>query len=98
MTDEIYRKKPDGSLEPVGFEFKGFPANGIWLVADGTRNCIVKMEDISNYPFDVSVWMGVDEERIMDRLNDRGIRSGTVRGIVREVIRTVHEETLKTLE
>lgn len=98
MTDEIYRKKLDGTFEPIGFEFTGFPANGVWLVTDGSHNCIVKMEDIANYPFDVSVWMGVDEERIMNILNKRNIRSGTVRGIVREVIKAVHEETMKTLE
>lgn len=98
MTDEIYRKKPDGTFELVGFEFTGFPADGIWLVKDGYRNCIIKMEDIANYPFDVGVWMSVDEDLLMERLQERGIRSGTVRSIVKEVVRVVHDETMKTLE
>lgn len=43
MNDALYRKLENGKFEPVGYEFAGFPANGIWVVEDGRRSCI--------YPF-----------------------------------------------
>ncbi len=42
MSDTLY-KKVGKKYEPVGIEFTGFPANGVWIVEDGRQSC--------NYPF-----------------------------------------------
>lgn len=44
---EFY-KKVGRKYELVGYEFTGFPANGIWLVQDGSRNCVKQMRDLSD--------------------------------------------------
>lgn len=31
-------------------EFTGFPADGIWLVADGMQSCLIRLCDISSLP------------------------------------------------
>jgi len=43
---EIYIKKKNGRYKNIGQEFQGFPVNGIWLVVDGSMNCVTKIEDI----------------------------------------------------
>ena len=50
MNDELYKKNGNGKFEPVGYEFTGFPANGIWVVADGRRNCIYPFKDAPEQP------------------------------------------------
>lgn len=47
---EYYEKLPDGTFSPVGIQFSGFPANGIWRVVDGSQNCIIKLSDNPNLP------------------------------------------------
>lgn len=47
---EVYRKKSNGRYESIGYEWTGFPSNGIWLVKDGTQNCLVQMRDICTKP------------------------------------------------
>ena len=47
---ETYYKKVGKRYEEVGMEFTGFPANGVWLVKDGSHNCIMKMDDIGKKP------------------------------------------------
>ena len=46
---EFY-EKVDGELRSVGYEFAGFPANGVWLVKDGSQNCIMRMDEIGKKP------------------------------------------------
>ena len=41
----LYRKV-DGKFEKVGYDFEGFPSNGVWLVKDGSQNLIEKLGDI----------------------------------------------------
>lgn len=49
MPKEFYQKV-DGEFQKVGYEFTGFPSNGIWLVKDGKQNCILPVEGISEMP------------------------------------------------
>lgn len=44
MSD-LYRKNDDGEFELVGMEFTGFPANGVWVVEDGRRQCIYQFKE-----------------------------------------------------
>ena len=48
-VDKVY-KKVDGKFVEVGFEWAGFPMDGVWLVKDGSQNCIMKMDDIGKKP------------------------------------------------
>lgn len=50
MSDELYRKNAKGKFELVGYEFTGFPSNGIWVVEDGRRNCIYPFKDAPEQP------------------------------------------------
>ena len=46
---KFYTKDGDKFIE-AGYEFTGFPSNGVWLVEDGKQNCIVSMGDKPKYP------------------------------------------------
>jgi hypothetical protein len=48
--NEVYRKKPNGRYECIGHEWTGFPANGIWLVKDGSHNCLIQLKDLCEKP------------------------------------------------
>ena len=45
----FYEKIGDEYVE-VGQEFAGFPMNGLWLVKDGSQNCIERLEDYPTMP------------------------------------------------
>ncbi len=47
---EVYKKKPNGRYEAIGWEWTGFPADGIWLVQDGTQNCLIRLGDVCKKP------------------------------------------------
>ena len=47
---EIFTKKENGRYKHIGQEFTGFPVDGIWLVQDGTQNCIVRICDVPGMP------------------------------------------------
>jgi len=40
--------KIDGEFVKVGHEFSGWPADGIWIVKDGRKSCILKIGDIAD--------------------------------------------------
>jgi len=44
-VNKVY-KKVDGEYEEVGYDWLGFPMNGVWLVKDGSHNCIMKIDDV----------------------------------------------------
>ena len=45
MEETLY-KKVGRRYKPVGIEFSGFPADGIWFVMDGRRSCMIRMDEI----------------------------------------------------
>lgn len=47
---ELYRKTETGEFELVGYEFCGWPANGIWLVEDNKSSCIYPFNDVPDIP------------------------------------------------
>jgi len=47
--EEVYVKE-GGRYRKIGTRWEGFPVDGIWLVWDGTQNCLVKLEDINSLP------------------------------------------------
>ena len=44
---KVYTKNLSGRYKEMGYEWAGFPANGIWLVKDGSSNCLIKLSDIT---------------------------------------------------
>uniref|UniRef100_A0A6M3XP96 Uncharacterized protein n=3 Tax=viral metagenome TaxID=1070528 RepID=A0A6M3XP96_9ZZZZ len=36
--DEVFRRTPSGKYHPIGYEWTGFPMDGIWQVRNGKRN------------------------------------------------------------
>lgn len=49
MPEKLYKKIGRKYVE-CGYEFSGFPADGIWLVQDGRRNCLIRLCDIKDLP------------------------------------------------
>jgi len=49
IMEEVYVKE-GGRYRKIGTRWEGFPVDGIWLVWDGTQNCLVKLEDVENLP------------------------------------------------
>jgi hypothetical protein len=47
---EFYTQNEDGTFSKAGYEFTGFPANGIWLVKDGSQNCIYPVKGVPETP------------------------------------------------
>lgn len=45
MNEKIYNKV-GRKYKEVGVEFAGFPADGIWLVKDGQRSCMIYLDKI----------------------------------------------------
>jgi hypothetical protein len=45
MSNVIYRKV-GRRYQPVGIEWCGWPANGVWLVADGRQSLIMRVGDL----------------------------------------------------
>jgi hypothetical protein len=45
--DEVFRRTPGGRYVPVGYEWAGFPMDGIWLVQDGKNkaSCLIGLEE-----------------------------------------------------
>jgi hypothetical protein len=41
----MYYKEEDGTLVKAGQEFRGFPAEGVWLVHDGVKGPIMRIGD-----------------------------------------------------
>jgi|LakMenEpi03Aug12_release.lakeMendotaPanAssembly.Ray.scaffolds.fasta_scaffold1098002_2 hypothetical protein len=48
--NEFFTKNVDGTFEPVGYEFTGWPANGIWLVEDSRQSLIYPYEGVEKKP------------------------------------------------
>ena len=44
IPDNIY-KKVGRRYVNIGQTFTGFPTNGIWVVKDGSQNCIIQISD-----------------------------------------------------
>jgi hypothetical protein len=45
--DEVFRRTPSGKYHPIGYDFRGFPMDGIWLVANGKSNmsCLISLKE-----------------------------------------------------
>ena len=50
MPKQYYEKDARGNFVEVGYEFTGFPSNGVWFVEDGKNNCIVSLGDRPTIP------------------------------------------------
>lgn len=46
LMEETLYKKIGRRYKPVGFEFSGFPADGIWLVLDGRQSMIIRLDEV----------------------------------------------------
>ena len=67
MSDILY-KKVGRSYKPVGIEFTGFPANGVWFVFDGKNSLIVPLD----HPNPIErVKLGIHREKIVEVLNNK---------------------------
>lgn len=44
--DRTVYVKDGKRYRPLGYEFTGFPSNGVWLVEDGSRSLIMRVGDI----------------------------------------------------
>jgi len=85
--NKVY-KKVNGKYEEVGFDWSGFPQDGVWLVKDGSNNCIMKMDDVGKKPIpyiDVMKHFNDIINRIMDK------DSLSISDVVKETIEYLSE-------
>ena len=47
---EFYVKNDEGAFVTAGYKFDGFPSDGFWIVKDGSRNCILRLDEEVNRP------------------------------------------------
>ncbi len=50
MKDDAVYRKVGNRYKKVGYEFRGFPMDGIWLVKDGRNNQICLISEEENPP------------------------------------------------
>lgn len=48
MKEETLYRKVGRRYKPVGINFAGFPANGLWFVLDGRRSQIMRLDEIKS--------------------------------------------------
>ena len=86
---EFYEKLPDGTFKSIGYEFSGFPANGIWRVVDGHANCIVHLQEDPNIPIPhLDVALLTLEDSIIASLPNPYSLASVVRHTLTEVAKT----------
>ena len=50
-TPEIlYKRLPSGEFKQVGYDWTGWPSNGMWLVKDAKQQLLVKLDDVPTTP------------------------------------------------
>ncbi len=59
----------DGVFVEMGYEFRGFPANGIWVVKDGSQNCIYEFKDAPKQPTPALVSYMQYSEELMKKIS-----------------------------
>jgi hypothetical protein len=50
MNKKYYEKDEDGNFVEAGYEFTGWPANGIWVVEEARQNCIYQFKGNPEQP------------------------------------------------
>ena len=45
MSDKVY-KKVGRRYKEIGWEWTGFPCDGVWLVRDGSQSCMIRLGDV----------------------------------------------------
>jgi len=85
--EKVY-KKVNGRYEEMGMEWSGFPLNGVWLVKDGSQNCIMFMDEIGkrSFPFINSM---KHFDSIIDRIMDKNAMS--ISDAVKETLEYISE-------
>jgi len=68
MPDKLY-KKVGSRYKPIGVEFTGFPADGIWLVQDGKRSCMIRLGAIQDSPKVQALPYAVLAEEFLEQMN-----------------------------
>ena len=45
--DEVFRRTPSGKYYPIGYQWNGFPMDGVWLVQNGKTNmtCLIGIDE-----------------------------------------------------
>jgi len=70
-TMELYIRNAEGNFEIAGYEFSGWPANGIWVVEDGKYNCIYPFKDVPEMPSPSLISYMKFKEELEEVLTDR---------------------------
>jgi len=76
MPKKYYTKDEDGNFVEAGWEFTGFPADGVWLVKDGKQNLVERVQDVNPYPEDIKYdYLAYAEDlatHLRERTKDQG--------------------------
>ena len=70
----LYKRLPSGKFEQVGYDWTGWPSNGMWLVQDAKQQLLVKLDDVPTAPPYLPALKSKSDEcsgYIMDNLPER---------------------------
>jgi len=88
MSRQFYQINECGNYEPVGYEFTGFPSNGLWLVEDGRQNCIIPMGEKPMKPSPaLASYMALQDElqkHITEKWEDKALSTRDIAAIACE--------------
>lgn len=71
MSKRFFEQDINGEFVPVGYEFTGWPSNGIWVVEDGKQNCIYQFNDVPEQPTPALVSYMRHQDDLIDTINKK---------------------------
>jgi hypothetical protein len=68
--EKLYKQNSAGQFEEVGYEFIGWPENGIWVVEDAKQNCVYQFKGNPEQPTPALVSYMRHQDELMNKLSD----------------------------
>lgn len=65
-----YYEKIGNRYQEVGYEFTGWPTNGIWVVEEARQNCIYQFKGAPEQPTPALVSYMRHQDELIDVIND----------------------------
>ena len=86
MDEGIYRRTNSGRYKNIGYEWAGFPSDGFWLVKNGSKNCIMRLDDQTTRPVPY-LDFARHEDKVWDYISEKFPNGGvSMRDAVRSTL------------
>ncbi len=70
MSDNNIYERVDGKYRKVGIQWRGFPADGVWLVSGkrDSKTCIMQIDDVKNVHLPSYARLMLERDRVISEL------------------------------